>query len=389
MKSQKSIRVGIVGVGNNASALVQGVYHYTQNVDFEDLQPNYQGILFPKLCGYKIQDIEFSVAFDVDSRKIGRDLGSAIFCPPNNYPRVFNEDIPTGAIVRPAPVLDGVPQCLTGMVSVSEDSNGVGSDDAELESFFNYCTAAVIDTNTSVLLNFLPSGSDQATRFFARVAAAARAAFVNCTPSPAVHDESILRLFEEAKTPLLGDDLESHFGSSLIHRTLLKALEQRGLEIVHSYQVNLGGNTDFLNLSHRSEAKKKSKMKAISTTASSERVNILPSGGFLPGLGDRKVGYFVIEGRGWLNMPVMLDVKLQVQDSSNAAGVIIDLIRIAQAGVDRGIAGDLPLSYYFKNPLSEKLSTEDALELVCEFDRGEDSQKLERVVHVAQANARH
>jgi myo-inositol-1-phosphate synthase len=377
MKSKKSIRVGIVGVGNNASALVQGVYHYTQNVNFEDLQPNYQGILFPKLCGYGIQDIEFSVAFDVDSRKIGQDLGSAIFCPPNNYPRVFEQDIVTGAIVRSAPVLDGVPQYLTEMVSVSEDSNhGTGTNDAELEQFFNYCTTVVSDTNTSVLLNFLPSGSDQATRFFARVAAAARAAFVNCTPSPAVHDAAILKLFEEAKTPLLGDDLESHFGSSLIHRTLLKALEQRGLEVVHSYQVNLGGNTDFLNLSHRSEAKKKSKMKAISTTSSSERVNILPSGGFLPGLGDRKVGYFVIEGRGWLNMPVTLDVKLQVQDSSNAAGVIIDLIRIAQAGIDRGIAGDLPLSYYFKNPLSDKLSTEEALKLVNEFDRGEDNKEL-------------
>ncbi|MGH8000633.1 MAG: inositol-3-phosphate synthase [Brasilonema sp.] len=364
----KKIRVGIVGVGNNASAIVQGVYHYTKNVSAEEIQPGYQGILFPKLCGYEIQDIEFSTAFDVDERKIGKDLGSAIFCLPNNYPRVFDEDLPTGATVRPAPVLDGVPNCLADTVAVSAESNN----DTELNRFFDYCTSEVINSNTLVLLNFLPSGSDQATRFFAKVAAAAKAAFVNCTPSPVVHDDSIRQLFEEAKVPLLGDDLESHFGSSLIHRTLLTALEQRGLEIVHSYQVNLGGNTDFLNLSHRSDAKKKSKMKAISLSSNAERVNILPSGGFLPGLGDHKVAYFVIEGRGWLNMPVTLDVKLQVQDSSNAAGVIIDLIRIAQAGIDRGIAGNIPLSYYFKNPLAEKLSTEDALEAVYHFAHQED-----------------
>lgn len=365
----KKIRVGIVGVGNNASALVQGVYHYTKNVDVEEIQPSYQGILFPKLCGYEIRDIDFSVAFDVDKRKIGKDLGSAIFCPPNNYPRVFDHDLPTGAMVCSAPVLDGVPNCLANMVTVATESN----DNTELSNFFESCILELINTNTTVLLNFLPSGSDQATTFFAKVAAAAKVAFVNCTPSPVVHDDSVRQLFEESNVPLLGDDLESHFGSSLIHRTLLTVLEQRGLEVVHSYQVNLGGNTDFLNLSHRSDAKKKSKMKAISLSSSTDRVNILPSGGFLPGLGDRKVGYFVIEGRGWLNMPVTLDVKLQVQDSSNAAGVIIDLIRIAQAGVDRGISGNIPLSYYFKNPLAEKLSTEDALAAVYEFAQQENN----------------
>jgi len=185
-----------------------------------------------------------------------------------------------------------------------------------------------------------------------------------------VHSSEIVQLFKDARLPLLGDDLESQFGSSLLHRTLLKALQLRGLELLHSYQVNLGGNTDFKNLSHRPDAKKRSKLKAIST-ASLDRVDIVPSGGFVRGLRDNKVGYIVIEGRGWLNMPVTIDVKLRVQDSSNAAGVTVDLVRLARGAMDRQLAGYVPLTDYFKNPLGQKLNTEEALEAIKRFDRGE------------------
>ncbi len=360
------IRVGLVGVGNNASAMVQGVYYYS-DADGADAAANgREGIRFPALCGYKISDIEFSSAFDVDARKVGLDLGQAIFSEPNRYPHVLADAPLTGVVVQGAPVLDGVPIFLAEMVEVAAESS-VG----QAADLFDTCVRSVRESNTEVLVNFLPSGSDQATEFFARVAAHGGAAYVNCTPSPAAHSPEILKLFEKVRLPLLGDDLESQFGSSLLHRTLLNALQERGLEIVHSYQINLGGNADFKNLSHRSEAKKRSKQKAISTVGLADRIDILPSGGFISGLGDNKVGYMVIGGRGWLNMPVTIDLKLKVQDSSNAIGVTVDLVRLARGARDRQLSGYVPLSYYFKNPLGNKLATEQALAVVEQFDRGE------------------
>ncbi|MHC2635160.1 myo-inositol-1-phosphate synthase [Bradyrhizobium liaoningense] len=362
----KSIRVGLVGVGNNASAMVQGVHFYSKDEARLSLVNQHHGILFPRLCGYDIGDISFSCAFDVDDRKIGLDLGEAIWSPPNNYPRVVTEEIKTKAQVMAAPVLDGVPEFLTEAISISSHSQV--PDDA-VDDALARCTEQIRSTGTTVLVNFLPSGSDLATSFFARAAALAGSAYINCTPTPAVHSPEIHALFAECRVPLLGDDLESHFGSSLLHRTLLQALEQRGLEITHSHQINMGGNTDFKNLTHRGNHKKRSKMAALGFVAQSDRVNILPSGGFVPGLEDRKVAYILIEGLGWLGSHVTIDLKLQVQDSSNAAGVVVDLVRIAQAGVDRGIAGNLAMPYYFKRPLSAKPNTADALQAVREFDQ--------------------
>jgi myo-inositol-1-phosphate synthase len=359
------IRVGIVGMGNNASALIQGIHRYARP-DESAASEGRHGIRFPTLCGYAISDIEFSCGFDVDVRKIGLDLTTAIFSDPNCYPRTATELKPAGARVAPAPVLDGVPPFLANTVSVADGL----SEEATPQDFVS-CVDEVCRTGTEVLVNFLPSGSDAATTFFARVAAEARAAYINCTPSPAVHSPEIEEMFTSARLPLLGDDLESQFGSSLLHRTLLDALESRGLEVLQSYQVNLGGNTDFRNLTHRGDAKKLSKRKAISTSRASDRVDILPSGGFVRGLGDNKVGYIVIEGRGWLDMPVTIDVKLKVQDSSNAAGVVVDLIRLARAALDRGHAGYFPAAYYFKNPLGEKPITADALEEIKRIDSGE------------------
>jgi myo-inositol-1-phosphate synthase len=362
----KQVRLGIAGVGNNTSALVQGVHHYRKTGECREGQPAKHGVLFPRLCGFEIQDVVFTSAFDVDARKIGRDLGDAIFQKPNNYPRLYRDEIRTDVTVTAAPVFDGVPPFLAEHVQVSADlAAATGT-----EQLFAACVEEIRRTKTQVLLNNLPSGAEQATLFFARVAAAGGAAYVNCTPTAAAHSKEILHLFEEARLPLLGDDLESHFGSSLIHRTLLEALYQRGIEISQSYQINLGGNMDFKNLSHRSDAKKKSKMKALSPAVNADApIDVLPSGGFVRGLEDRKVGYIVVEGRGWLGTPVAIDLKLQVQDSSNAAGMIIDLVRIAQGAFDHGLKGDVPLSYYFKNPVAQKLSTASALEAVRALDR--------------------
>lgn len=363
--SQK-IRVGIAGVGNNASALVQGVHLYSQPEWADAATQQRHGILFPQLCGYEIKDVECSVAFDVDARKIGLDLGAAILSEPNCYPRVMTEDLKTGTMVQPSPVLDGIPAFLADMVEVAPECAVEKGD-----GHFKGCVEAIRRSQTDVLINFLPSGSIQASQFFARVAAAAGASYINCTPAPVVHCPELVKLFQEAQRPLLGDDLESQFGSSLIHRTLLSVLKERGLELGHSYQVNLGGNTDFKNLSFRSDAKKTAKMKAISPAAGTGTIDILPSGGFAPGLGDNKVGYIFIEGRGWLNTMVTIDLKLGVQDSSNAAGVTIDLVRIARGAMDRGLGGYLPLSYYFKNPLAEKLDTTQALAAIRRFNQRE------------------
>lgn len=360
------VRVAIAGVGNNASALVQGVLRYSEASVVARGLAGREGILFPRLCGYDIQDVEFSAAFDVDARKIGRDLGEAIFQEPNRYPRVLARDPVLGVVVHAAPALDGVPPFLAEMVDVASQSR-----ESTADAMAEECVTVMKQSGTDVLVNFLPSGSDEATRFFARAAVAAGAAYINCTPTPAVHADEIREAFERAGLPILGDDLESQFGSSLIHRTLLQALEQRGLEIRHSYQVNLGGNTDFKNLSHRGDAKKRSKMRAVSTVAARDAIDILPSGGFVRGLGDNKVAYISIEGRGWLDMPVTIDLKLKVQDSSNAAGVSIDLVRLAKGARDRGLAGAVDLSYYFKNPPNRKLPTEAALDSIRLFDRGD------------------
>lgn len=358
------VRVGLVGIGNNACAMVQGVWRYSDPAYAERMVEGCDGIRFPRLCGYEIRDVEFSSAFDVDARKIGIDLGRAIFSPPNCYPRVVAEPIDVDVPVTAAPVLDGVPDFLAEMVHVAVESRGYMAED-----HIQRCARVVRESRTHVLVNFLPSGCDLATTFFARVAAEGGAAFINCTPTPVAHSVPLRTMFEEAGLPLLGDDLESQFGSSLLHRTLLSALEDRGLEVSHSYQVNLGGNTDFKNLAHRPDAKRRSKMKAISTARARDQVDIIPSGGYVRGLGDHKVGYIVITGRGWLGTPVTIDLKLEVQDSSNAAGVTIDLVRLAKGAMDQGMSGNVPLSYYFKNPLTDKLETAKALEAIHEFDR--------------------
>jgi myo-inositol-1-phosphate synthase len=364
----RGVRVGLVGVGNNASALVQGVFHYRTAAGAAAVASGRHGLRFPVLCGYAVGEVEFSCAFDVDERKIDLDLGEAIFSEPNRYP-VVTGPMETGVVVSRAPVLDGVPAFLDDLVLVAAGHRGRDRNGDD----FDRCIEVVASTETEVLVNFLPSGSNDATDFFARVAAAAGAAYVNCTPTPAVHSDPVADLFLDAGVPLLGDDLESHFGSSLVHRTLLEALEQRGLEITHSYQVNLGGNTDFKNLFHRPGAKRASKRSALSTVSSADAVEVIPSAGYLSGLGDNKVGYISVEGVGWLGMPVSIDVKLKVQDSSNAAGVVIDLVRLAGAARERGLAGCVPLSYYFKNPAGEKLSTADALAQIERFDRGDES----------------
>lgn len=361
MRARK-IRVGLLGVGNNSCAIVQGVAHYA-TAGRADAEAHRDGILFPSLCGYPIDAIVFSCAFDVDARKVGTDLHLAIFTEPNCYPRRVDLPAQSGVVVAPAPVLDGVPSFLEEAIEICDASNRHSA-----EELFDACVAAVAESETDVLLNFLPSGASRAIRFFADVALSAGCAFVNATATPIAHESSLSAKYKSGCVPLLGDDLESQFGSSLLHRTILAALAQRGFDLKHSYQVNFGGNTDFRNLSSRSDDKRRSKLVALGTYSNNGQVEILPSGGYLQGLEDHKVGYIAVEGAGWLGLPVTIDLKLKVNDSSNAAGIAVDLIRLAKAAKDNGVGGAVPLSYYFKNPTGKKRSTEAALGEVRRLD---------------------
>lgn len=355
-EEMQEVRVGLIGVGNNSCALVQGVHHYGSPEGRRSAENNADSIIFNELCGYAIDSLVVSCAFDVDRRKIGRCLNTAIFTEPNCYPRCTNIPLESGVKVSPAPVLDGVPDFLRAAIEVDDDS----ADD--VEESFERCRAVVRDSGTDVLLNFLPSGSVKASEFFAAVAAEAPCAFVNATAVPIANAPAMRQRFEDRGVPVLGDDLESQFGSSLLHRTVLGALAQRGFDVHHSYQVNLGGNTDFRNLTSRAETKRRSKFRALGKNPyGEERIEILPSGGYLRGLEDHKVGYITVEGTGWLGRPVVIDLKLKVNDSSNAAGVVVDLVRLAKGAMDRGMAGAVPLSYYFKDPAGEKLPTAEAL----------------------------
>ena len=305
------MKLAIAGVGNNVSALVQGIELYREDVD-GDLP----GVSHPVLGGVHVTDIDIVAAFDLAENKVGRPLSEAIFATPNNYPVLG---------VKP-PRLD--PEVLTGIRDPENDESVKA-------------VAKVLEAqDADVLLYSLPTGLPAIARAYSKAALAAGVAVVNCTPDPIANLPELQAEADEKGVPLVGDDLQSHLGSSIVHGTLLALLEERGLTLSGSYQVNMGGNADFANLHKHGEGKQASKHRALQQKVSkTDAVTVIPSAGFVPHLGDRKVAHMSIEARGWAKMPVRLDVTLQVQDSSNAAGVIIDLIRIAAVARERGEGG--------------------------------------------------
>ena len=337
---KRQLRLAVAGVGNNISALVQGIYWY-RALAGEAPDAPLAGLMRPSLGGYGPADVEFVAAFDVNGDKVGRPLDEAIFTHPNNYPRLAVQVPPLSAVVRPGPVLDGMPPHLaesfaTHASQVTEQA----------------VTAALAESRADVLLYSLPTGAPRAAEFYARCALAARVAFVNCTPDPVARDPELLAAFEAAGVPLLGDDLASHIGSSIVHKTLLKLFMDRGVDVESSYQLNIGGNMDFKNLLNQGQAKAKSKRNALADVVPDPSVvEVVPSAGYIRSLGDRKVAFLKVEGIGWAGSRVTLDVTLSVQDSSNAAGVIIDLVRIAALARDAGSGGFVPgAGYLLKSP---------------------------------------
>src|SRR5579859_4335144 len=337
--SNHAVRVAVVGVGNCASALVQGVHKY-RAASPDEIVP---GLMHVDLGGYHISDIHFVAAFDVDARKVGRDLGEAIFAEPNNTIR-FAEVPPVGVTVKRGHTFDGIG---TYLAEVVDESPAPAVDVARV----------LRETQADVLVNYLPVGSEQATRFYMEQALAAGCAVVNCIPVFIAKDNGWRRRFEEHGLPIIGDDIKSQVGATIVHRVLARLFQDRGVRLERTSQLNVGGNTDFLNMLERSRLESKKISKTTSVTSQldeelpAEDVHVGPSD-YVAWLTDRKWAHIRLEGRTFGDVPLNLELKLEVWDSPNSAGVVIDAVRCAKLGLDRGLGGALegPAAYFMKSP---------------------------------------
>jgi len=333
------IRVAIAGVGNCASALVQGVEYYKNVRENEELP----GVMHANFGGYLIRDIKFVAAFDVNKLKIGKDLSEAIFTEPNccyQFAKVPN----LGVKVLPAPILDGVAPHMQEPFKTYNPEEISAIDIAE----------ALKDAEADMLINFLPVGSYRASRHLAEACLKAKVAFINCIPEFIASDKAWARRFAEAKIPIAGDDIKSQLGATIVHRALTHLLVMRGVKIEKTYQLNVGGNTDFLNMTaeNRLATKKISKTEAVTSLVPYSTKAWAGPSGYVPFLNDTKVCYIRIEGRKFGGTPVTIDVRLQVEDSPNSAGVVVDVIRAVKLAIDRKIGGPLISisAYAFKHP---------------------------------------
>ncbi len=335
-----SIRVAIAGVGNCASALVQGISYYRDAAD-DDVVP---GLMHVVLGGYHVRDLVPGAAFDVDATKVGTDLGKAIFAGLNNTIR-FADVGDLGVTVQRGPTLDGLGHYYREAV---EESPAAPVDVA----------AALREVSADVLVAYLPVGSESAQRYYAEACLEAKVAFVNAIPVFIASDPVWARRFTEAGVPVVGDDIKSQVGSTIVHRVLTRLFEDRGLSLDRTYQLNFGGNMDFRNMLERDrlESKKLSKTQSVTsqiehTVLPADDVHIGPAD-HVPWLADRKWAYIRMEGRNFGDVPLNLELKLEVWDSPNSAGVIIDAVRCAKLALDRGIGGPLvgPSSYFMKSP---------------------------------------
>jgi myo-inositol-1-phosphate synthase len=337
MKSK--IRVGIIGIGNCASSLVQGIEFY-RTAKEHDLVP---GLMHVKLGGYHVRDIEFSAAFDINATKVGRDLSEAIFAEPNNTVR-FTEVPRLGVKVHRGMTHDGLGKYLKRVIKKSPAS----TDDI---------IGILKRTHTDVVVSYLPVGSEMATKWYVEQILEAGCAFINCVPVFIASQRYWQKRFEERKLPVIGDDIKSQVGATIAHRVLTNLFRERGVRLDRTYQLNFGGNTDFLNMLERErlESKKISKTQAVTSQLGhalpADNVHVGPSD-YVPWLTDRKWCYIRMEGTTFGNVPINCEMKLEVWDSPNSAGVVIDAIRCAKLALDRGIYGSLtgPSSYFMKSP---------------------------------------
>jgi myo-inositol-1-phosphate synthase len=357
-----AVRVAIIGVGNCASSLVQGVEFYKNARDDDDVP----GLMHVDLGGYRIRDIEFSAAFDIDANKVGKDLSEAILQEPNNttiFAKVPKLNVP----VHRGMTHDGLGYYYSQRVQKAE---GATADIVRI----------LRDTKTDVVVNYLPVGSETATKWYVEQILAAGCAFVNCIPVFIGREEYWQNRFKDHNLPIIGDDIKSQVGATIIHRVLARLFQDRGVKLERTYQLNVGGNMDFYNMLERArlESKKISKTNAVTSqldfNLDPDNVHIGPSD-HVPWLTDRKWAFIRLEGRSFGDTPLNVELKLEVWDSPNSAGVVIDAVRCAKLALDRDISGTLegPSAYFMKSPPIQH-SDEVARELVEAFIRDDASQ---------------
>ncbi len=356
--STERVKVAIVGVGNCASALVQGLEFYKDAPPGEKVP----GLMHVKLGPYHVSDVEIVAAFDVDGKKVGKDVAEAIFTEPNNTIR-FADVPPLGVEVQRGPTLDGLGQFYRQEI-VESSAEPVD------------VTAALRQSGAQVVVNYLPVGSEVAAKHYAQAALEAGVGLVNCMPVFIASDREWARRFADAGVPIVGDDIKSQVGSTIVHRVLTKLLEDRGVKLDRTYQLNFGGNMDFMNMLERERlaSKKISKTQSVQSqlreSLRSDQIHIGPSD-YVPWLLDRKWAQIRLEGTSFGDVPLTIELKLEVWDSPNSAGIVIDAIRCIRLALDRGVAGPLigPSAYFMKSP-PVQFSDDAAREMVEEFILG-------------------
>jgi myo-inositol-1-phosphate synthase len=354
------IKVAIIGVGNCASSLVQGVAHYRQN-------NSKQGLIHDVIGGYGAGDVEFVLGVDVDERKVGKDIAEAIFEAPNNT-AVFMSDVPkTGATVIMGKVLDGVAPHMTEL----GEKGFILADDAEADRAS--IVKAIKDSGAEVLVNFLPVGSQEATEFYMECALEAGVGVVNCMPVFIASRPEWEARFREAGLPIVGDDVKAQLGATIVHRVLSSLFGARGVNVDRTYQLNTGGNTDFMNMLDRQRlgSKKESKTEAVQSMLAQrladENIHVGPSD-YVPWQKDNKLCFLRMEGNLWGNVPMNLELRLSVEDSPNSAAVVMDAIRCTKVALERGDGGALigPSAYFCKHP-PQQFNDDLAAQMVEEY----------------------
>jgi myo-inositol-1-phosphate synthase len=357
--SPSKIRVAIVGVGNCSSALVQGLSFYRAN-PANTLMP---GLMSVDLGGYKIDDIVISAAFDINAEKVGHELSDAIFATPNNTLK-FSDIAKSGVVVQRGETLDGIGEYMKSEIKVSSVSPVQVAD-------------VLKNTGTEVVVSYLPVGSQKASEFYAGEAIEAGCAYINCIPVFLASDASWRKRFEDRCLPIIGDDIKSQIGATILHRTLANLFKERGVTIDRTYQLNFGGNADFMNMMERGRlvSKKISKTQAVASQLTDsfdeKNIHVSPSD-YISWLHDRKIAHIRVEGTSFGGAPVNVELKLEVWDSPNSAGIVVDAIRCAKIALDRKIGGAIvgPSSYYMKSP-PQQFTDEDARRLTLQFVRND------------------
>jgi myo-inositol-1-phosphate synthase len=360
------IRVAVAGVGNCASALIQGIHYYRRHNLREA-----PGLMHYEIGGYHPGDIEIAAAFDIDRRKVGRDVAEAIFAKPNCTRTFFPEMPPTGVVVRMGHLGDGFSAHMRGY---PEDQTFLPAE--ETEPTQKEIVALLKRSGAEILLNYLPVGSEEATRFYAECALEAGMGLINNIPAFIASDPAWAARFRERNLPLIGDDIKSQLGATILHRALINLFKERGVQVKRTYQLNTGGNTDFLNMLNRTRlnSKKISKTEAVQSVMASplsdENIHVGPSD-YVAWQKDNKIAFIRMEGCIFGDTPIELELRLSVEDSPNSGGVVIDAIRCCKAALDRGIGGPIysVSSYFMKHP-PRQVPDDEAFALTEEFIAG-------------------